>query len=67
MGFQIWHMPERTRAVGCEHCDGAGPEAGWIEQDNNGPIVSCPICNRDGEKNRAWEMALAEKAMQEGK
>lgn len=32
-------------ALGCPHCLGAGPEPGWIEQDNNGPIVACPICN----------------------
>jgi hypothetical protein len=21
---------------------------GWMQQDNNGPIVSCPMCNPDG-------------------
>lgn len=21
---------------------------GWMQQDNNGPIVSCPMCNDDG-------------------
>ncbi|MER9829197.1 hypothetical protein NKJ51_12520 [Mesorhizobium sp. M0134] len=21
------------------------PEPGWIETDNNGPIVPCPVCN----------------------
>ena len=21
---------------------------GWIQQDNNGPIVSCPMCNPQG-------------------
>lgn len=21
---------------------------GWLQQDNNGPIVSCPMCNDNG-------------------
>ena len=21
---------------------------GWLETDNNGPIVACPLCNPDG-------------------
>lgn len=50
--------------AGCDHCRNAGPEPGWIEQDNNGPIVSCPICNPKGEEERAWEMALAQQARQ---
>lgn len=37
----------------CPHCeyDRRFPElecGGWIQQDNNGPIVSCPVCNDDG-------------------
>ena len=28
----------------CKYCEGE-PEPGWIETDNNGPIVRCPICN----------------------
>jgi hypothetical protein len=37
----------------CPHCEFdrrfPGFEAGgWIQQDNNGPIVSCPMCNVDG-------------------
>lgn len=28
----------------CEYCAN-GPEPGWIETDNNGPIVPCPVCN----------------------
>ncbi len=31
--------------VGCEHC-ASEAEPGWIETDNNGPIVPCPLCNR---------------------
>lgn len=39
----------------CPHCEYdrqfPGFEAGgWLQQDNNGPIVSCPVCNKDG----AW-------------
>ena len=37
----------------CPHCeyDRKFPgfeRGGWIQQDNNGPIVSCPMCNGDG-------------------
>jgi hypothetical protein len=37
----------------CPHCefDRRFPgfeRGGWIQQDNNGPIVSCPLCNPDG-------------------
>ena len=32
----------------CPHCAGAGPEPGLIEQDDNGPIVECLLCNGNG-------------------
>lgn len=37
----------------CPHCEYdrrfPGFEGGgWMQQDNNGPIVSCPLCNPDG-------------------
>lgn len=37
----------------CPHCeyDRSFPgfeDGGWMQQDNNGPIVSCPLCNDDG-------------------
>lgn len=37
----------------CPHCeyDRRFPDfedGGWMQQDNNGPIVSCPMCNDDG-------------------
>lgn len=25
---------------------------GWMQQDNNGPIVSCPMCNADESQPR---------------
>ena len=25
-------------------------QGGWMQQDNNGPIVSCPLCNPDGQR-----------------
>ena len=28
-------------------------EPGWIELDNNGPIVPCMVCNRNGDYRRA--------------
>lgn len=37
--------------LGCYYCEGES-DPGWIETDNNGPIVSCPICNPDGDENR---------------
>lgn len=51
------HQPGSERFVGrpvpkwyrervCQHCINE-TERGWIEQDNNGPIVPCPVCNRD--------------------
>lgn len=48
----------------CEYCKGE-PEPGWIEMDNNGPVVCCPVCNPDGDAERAWEMAEAEAQRQE--
>jgi hypothetical protein len=40
-------------AAHCPHCeyDRRFPgfeQGGWMQQDNNGPIVSCPMCNPDG-------------------
>lgn len=37
----------------CPHCahDRQFPDCkggGWIYQGNNGPVVSCPVCNDDG-------------------
>ncbi len=45
-------MPKFTPA-NCPHCeyDRQFPDfegGGWMQQDNNGPIVSCPMCNDDG-------------------
>ena len=41
----------------CPHCEYdrkfPGFEAGgWMQQDNNGPIVSCPMCNDGGQYPR---------------
>ena len=60
-------MSFQAMAETCTYCEGTGPEPGWIEQDNNGPIVSCPVCNPNGEIIRAWEMAEMQKKMQEPK
>jgi hypothetical protein len=43
----------RFTPANCPHCeyDRAFPgfeRGGWIQQDNNGPIVSCPMCNPNG-------------------
>jgi len=42
----------------CPHCeyDRRFPgfeTGGWMQQDNNGPIVSCPVCNDDGKHPRS--------------
>lgn len=41
----------------CPHCeyDRSFPgfeSGGWVQQENNGPIVSCPFCNPDGKHPR---------------
>ena len=43
----------KPRPIECPHCEYdrrfPGFEGGgWMQQDNNGPIVSCPMCNADG-------------------
>lgn len=43
----------RLKPEECPHCEYdrrfPGFEGGgWMQQDNNGPIVSCPWCNPDG-------------------
>lgn len=30
---------------GCWYCRNES-EPGWVETDNNGPVVRCPICER---------------------
>lgn len=45
-------------APACPHCeyDSRFPEfeaGGWLQQDNNGPIVPCPVCNPNGERPRS--------------
>ncbi len=45
-------MP-KPKPADCPHCeyDRRFPgfeRGGWMQQDNNGPIVSCPVCNDDG-------------------
>ncbi len=36
-----------TYEPGCHYCERES-EPGWLETDNNGPIVPCPFCNSDG-------------------
>jgi hypothetical protein len=50
-------MPRRFTPATCPHCeyDRRFPgfeSGGWMQQDNNGPIVSCPMCNDDGSHQR---------------
>lgn len=40
-----WHCEYDRRFPGFE-------TGGWLQQDNNGPIVSCPVCNTKGEHPR---------------
>lgn len=49
--------------VGCDYCSNE-PEAGYIEMDNNGPIVGCPVCNPITKNEQAWDMAEKQRAMQ---
>ena len=50
--------------MACEYCKGE-PETGWIETENNGPIVACPVCNPNGEREREWQRAEMERDRQE--
>jgi hypothetical protein len=48
-------MVRRFVPSNCPHCeyDRRFPgfeRGGWMQQDNNGPIVSCLLCNDDGSK-----------------
>lgn len=50
-------MRPRFTPADCPHCeyDRRFPgftSGGWLQQDNNGPIVSCPVCNDDGKHPR---------------
>lgn len=49
---------KRFKPIDCPHCeyDRRFPgfeTGGWMQQDNNGPIVSCPVCNDDEAQPRA--------------
>jgi hypothetical protein len=48
-------LAERRKFIpsNCPHCEydrrfSGFEDGGWMQQDNNGPIVSCPMCNDDG-------------------
>ena len=46
-----YHDPFALPHVPCKYCEGE-PEPGWIEMDNNGPIVRCPVCNPRAPESR---------------
>jgi hypothetical protein len=48
-------------ANSCFYCVGQS-EPGWIETDNNGPIVRCAMCNRD--ESDDYQRALDQQAKQ---
>ena len=55
---QLTEKMRRFTPATCPHCeyDRRFPgfeSGGWIQQDNNGPIVSCPVCNDDGKHPRS--------------
>ena len=47
--------------LGCAYCDG-GPEPGFLWTDNNGPIVSGPVCNFEYDSPKAVRQREFEKA-----
>lgn len=61
---------KRISPATCPHCEYdrrfPGFEAGgWMQMDNNGPIVSCPMCNPEGKIERQrehWTTELARAA-----
>lgn len=58
MTYDHWKTTEPDRLPeyrpdNCPHCeyDRCFPGfkgGGWVQQENNGPIVSCPMCNPNG-------------------
>lgn len=47
------HLDPIFKPTECPHCEYDRrfldfEMGGWMQQDNNGPIVSCPLCNDDG-------------------
>ncbi len=42
----------------CEYCRNE-PEPGWIDTDDNGPIVPCPVCNQKTRFEREFDKAVA--------
>ena len=54
------------KKLGCPYCHG-GPEPGFLETCNNGPIVSCPMCNFEydspkAKRQREFDAAEAQRA-----
>jgi hypothetical protein len=43
---------EKSKTTPCPHCAGE-PEPGYIEMSDNGPIVPCPMCNKETDFDRA--------------
>jgi DNA-directed RNA polymerase subunit RPC12/RpoP len=37
---------------GCSYC-AREPEPGWIEMNDNGPIVRCPVCEHRALRSRS--------------
>lgn len=61
----------RFSPTDCPHCeyDRRFPgfeSGGWMQQDNNGPIVSCPLCNDDGSHPRGQIEVFSQKRTQVG-
>lgn len=46
----------------CENCRNE-QVAGWIETDNNGPIVPCPCCNNKSRFEREYDRAVEARAL----
>lgn len=58
-------MREPLTLKRCEYCRDE-PLAGWIETDNNGPVVPCPSCNDKSRFEREYEKAVAARANPQG-
>jgi len=57
MTSEVLSTETKFTPANCPHCayDRRFPgfeSGGWMQQDNNGPIVSCPLCNDDGSHPR---------------
>lgn len=61
IGDQVWRLRQMVRVWQPDNCPLCASErkspgfetGGWLQLDNNGPIVPCALCNPNGEHPRS--------------